>query len=160
MNCLVYQLPGSLGILELSEDVLAHFEANKQRGWLSCEAGGQLFAKIDDSGGGIRVLGVTGPRPTDRRSVFGYVPDRAAERAEIFEYYSRGLHFVGDWHTHRQPKPLPSSTDQASMRDMVRQSAHDLAGFIMIIVGQGNFPDGLYVSFHSETTSHQLVLVT
>ncbi|WP_340676199.1 Mov34/MPN/PAD-1 family protein [Paraperlucidibaca sp.] len=159
MTSLIYQLPDSLGLLELSESVLAHFEANKQRNRMSCEAGGQLFAQIDNPGKRIKVVDATGPRSTDRRSIFGYVPDRVAEREEIFDSYSRGLHFVGDWHTHRQLQPLPSATDNASMREMVMQSAHDLSGFIMVIVGQACFPGGLCVSFHSKAMSHQLVLV-
>lgn len=153
---LLYLLPGELGSIEFSASVLEHFEKHKQHSWYSCEAGGQLFAS--SVGGQIaKVLDVTGPRRTDRRSLFGYVPDRSAERIEIADRYAHGLHFIGDWHTHRQPIPFPSSTDNRNMRDLVRLSSHDLAGFIMVIVGQAEFPEGLHVSFHTKTTSTILV---
>lgn len=158
MTSLTYQLNSSLNLVEFSEDVLTHFESNKQRGWLSCEAGGQLFAEIDRAKSIMRIIGITGPRPTDRRSVFGYLPDRSAEKREIKEYYLKGLHFIGDWHTHRQKKPTPSTMDQASMLEMVRRSTHDFPGFIMVIVGQADFPGGLHVSFHSDTISNRLAL--
>lgn len=155
---LLYLLPGDLGLIEFSASVLSHFEKHKQHRWHSCEAGGQLFASSQCSQI-TKVVNATGPRPTDRRSLFIYVPDRNAERIEIAERYACGLHFVGDWHTHRQPIPSPSLTDDRSMRDLVKLSSHDLAGFIMVIVGQAKFPDGLHVSFHTKTTSTILEVV-
>lgn len=152
---LFFRLPSSMGVLELSSEVLAHFEANKQRRCFSREAGGQLFATFNQPSA-IKIVKATGPRATDQRSVFGYEPDRAAEKIEIWENYAQGFHFIGDWHTHRQKIPKPSSTDDNSMRDMVQQSSHDLDGFIMIIVGQSGFPEGIYVSFHSRKSSVQL----
>src|SRR5712664_740639 len=102
------------------------------------EAGGQLFATVSE--GLIDVIEATGPRPTDQRSVFGYVPDRDAERLEIKERFAAGLHFVGDWHSHRQRHPYPSTTDIESMGDMVQRSDHSLAGFVLIVVDTAKFP--------------------
>lgn len=157
-SSLLFRLPGSLGVLEITAEALAHFDANKQRRCTSREAGGQLFAVFDDKHF-MRIMEATGPRRTDRRSLFGYEPDRVAEKAEIADYFARGLHFVGDWHTHRQAVPRPSATDERSMRDLVRNSYHDLPGFIMVIVGQKEFPEGIYVSFHSRAASSQLIMV-
>lgn len=154
-SSLFFRLPSSFGVLELAPEVLAHFEANKQRRCFSREAGGQLFATFNKPSA-IKIVKATGPRLTDQRSVFGYEPDRAAEKIEIWENYAQGFHFVGDWHTHRQKVPMPSSTDNSSMSDMVQQSSHDLPGFIMVIVGQARFPEGLYISFHSRVRSVQL----
>jgi integrative and conjugative element protein (TIGR02256 family) len=147
-----------LGLLELSCPVLAHFEAHKQRRFLACEAGGQLFATFEKPTV-MSIVDVTGPRPTDKRSMYGYQPDRIAERIEIKERFERHLHFVGDWHTHRQRVPKPSLTDEHSMRELVRFSSHDLAGFVLIIVGQTDFPKGLHVSFHSKSGSTLLTIV-
>jgi integrative and conjugative element protein (TIGR02256 family) len=75
-----------------------------------------------------------------------YRPDRRAEQKEIRERHTRGLHYVGDWHTHPSPKPTPSSLDYLSMQDMVRASAHRLNGFVLIVVGTLSAPEGLHVS--------------
>lgn len=155
---ILYLLPSQLGSIELSASVLAHFEKHKQHRWHSCEAGGQLFAYSDNSKI-TKILDATGPRRTDRRSFISYIPDRNSERIEIAERYTHGLHFVGDWHTHRQLMPSPSFTDDRSMRDLVRLSTHELAGFIMVIVGQAEFPQGLHVSFHTKTKSTILKVV-
>jgi integrative and conjugative element protein (TIGR02256 family) len=143
-----YQLPGDVGEVLLSASALAHFRKRRQLKCLSKEAGGQLFADLSIPGR-ITVLEATGPRSTDRCSVFSYRPDRTAERLEIADRYKRGLHFVGDWHTHREDNPRPSSTDIRSMAEMFRESGHSFPGFLMVIVGRKDGPEALYVSYHS-----------
>lgn len=128
----------------LSDPVLAHFDHHRQLQANSREAGGQLFARFD--GKVVRVERATGPRPSDRRSPTSFVPDRKAERREIRKNFRAGLHYVGDWHTHLEPRPSPSQTDIDSFRDMYRKSSHRLASFLMVIVGTSLEMDGLYVA--------------
>jgi integrative and conjugative element protein (TIGR02256 family) len=149
---LIFHLPDGWGSLAFSQQVLAWFEAHKQHNWFAREAGGQLFATFEGVSM-MKIVDVTGPRPTDKRSRNDYRPDRIAERVEIAERFAQGLHFVGDWHTHREWIPRPSSTDEHSIRESVRLSSHDLAGFVLVIVGQADFPAGLHVSFHSKLGS-------
>lgn len=153
---LSFVLPDDLGSLVIEAAALLHFRKNVQRNYLAKEAGGQLFAQVSDPKR-IMIVHATGPRVTDRRSVFSYKPDRNAERLEIADFYKRGLHFVGDWHTHPQRYPSPSGTDNQSMREMVRLSTHDFAGFVMIVVGRAQFPEGLHVSLHGRKRSSRLV---
>jgi len=157
-DALHFRCPGESWSVELTPAVLGHLQAHKQRRRLSCEAGGQLFARLDVPGM-VQIVEATGPRPTDRRSLFGFEPDRHAERREIQARYTQGLHFVGDWHTHPQRIPVPSGRDERSMQEMVRQSAHDLPGFFMVIVGRADFPAGLYVAFHHSTGASSLITV-
>ena len=112
----------------------------------SAEAGGQLFARFSDAE--IRVERATGPRISDRRSRFGYVPDRRREQEEIDALHGRGLHFIGDWHTHPEPRPRPSTSDIRSIQQAVRESTHHLNGFILLIAGTDRFPAGLFVSLY------------
>jgi integrative and conjugative element protein (TIGR02256 family) len=151
---LEYLLPGEHRILRFAPPVVARFRMHRQSRPWRFEAGGQLFATMTDTL--IDVVEATGPRPTDKRSLFGYIPDRDAERAEIKERYARGLHFVGDWHTHRQRWPNPSGRDTESMRDMFSRSEHSLSGFVLVVVGTAQFPAGLHVSFHQSRDWHQL----
>jgi integrative and conjugative element protein (TIGR02256 family) len=143
---LLYLLPNDQGSLRIVPEVLAHLFAHRQHRLWRREAGGQLFAAIIENR--IDVVEATGPRHSDRRCLFSYEPDRAAERAEIKERYERHLHFVGDWHTHRELRPTPSHTDLESMRDMVTQSDHELSGFVLVVVGTEQLPAGLHVSYH------------
>ncbi|MGA7676227.1 MAG: Mov34/MPN/PAD-1 family protein [Rhizomicrobium sp.] len=156
LAAIAYTLPRNTGVVVFEIPVLLHLMSYRQLKCLAPEAGGQLFATFDDPKI-MRIVEATGPRLTDRRSLFGYRPDRTAERAEIADRYARGLHFVGDWHTHAQSVPSPSGTDIESMSETVAQSRYDIPGFVLVIVGRIAFPDGLYVAFHEKKRRTVLV---
>lgn len=100
------------------------------------------------SGDSISLKEATGPRLTDHRTRTSYRADRKAEQQEILERHRRGLHFVGDWHTHPSPRPSPSDLDYRSIQESVRHSAHELQGFVLIVVGTLRGSDGLHVSIN------------
>jgi len=146
-------------IVVLTDGVLAVFAAHRQLRLRDSEAGGQLFARFD--GREIRVEQATGPRRGDGRSRFSFIPSRWAERREIKRMHKQGLHYVGDWHTHPERRPTPSCTDRDSMQEMFRASKHDLAGFLMVIVGTDDGPAGLYVGVvDGERAEHLVPLLT
>ena len=143
---IVFDLGASGQRLILEAPVVQHLEAHRQLTLRHREAGGQLFAAfVDDS---IVVKKATGPRRRDRRTRTSYQPDRKAEQEEILEHHRRGLHYVGDWHTHPVPRPSPSHLDYRSIQASVRQSTHELNGFVLIIVGALPAPAGLHVSIN------------
>lgn len=129
--------------IEFSAEAISVFEANRQKCWISKEIGGQLFAKI--SGQRITIAVATITQGKSRRSRFGFFPDRAAERQDVLRYFQQGLHYVGDWHSHPEDYPSPSSVDLREMQDIFRQSRHELSFMILLIVGRTEFPAGLYV---------------
>lgn len=126
---------------------------NRQR-----EAGGQLFARFD----GFRIIveEATGPRRSDRRTRTSYVPSRLAEQREINSRYERGLHYIGDWHTHPEKIPSPSLIDMRSIDDCVAKSEHSLNGFILIVVGTVEPPDGFHTALHDGVQNIELKAVT
>lgn len=143
---LVFISPAVEWELWLDPDVLRHFAKHRQTGTRAPEVGGQLFASFEKYR--VRIILATGPRKTDQRGRFSFSPDRSLENAEIKKRFTGGLHFIGDWHTHPEPRPTPSSLDLRSMADCYRKSKHSLAHFVMIIVGQEPGPAGLWVSLH------------
>ena len=138
-----YDIGDSGQRLILNDAVLDHLERHRQLGNQSKEAGGQLFARFDQKT--IRIERATGPRPTDRRGYRIFVPNRLAERREIKRLFKAKLYYVGDWHTHPEPQPTPSRIDIGSFRDMFHKSRHELASFVMVIVGTEGFPKSLFV---------------
>lgn len=141
---IVFELGASGQHLVLETPVIAHLEAHRQVTAQHREAGGQLFPVFSD--GSVIVKEATGPRPTDRRTRTSYRPDRKAEQQEILGRHSRGLHYVGDWHTHPSSRPSPSDVDHCSIQDSFRRSTHSLHGFVLIVVGTLRGPRGLHVS--------------
>jgi len=132
--------------VQFSPDVLKVFDAHRQKGWFSKEAGGQLFAAID--GGVWHVVAATGPKAADRRGRFHFWPDRKTEQREIDQHFITGLEYVGDWHTHPENVPAPSNDDTFSIQNVVRESTFYTSGLLLCIVGLAPFPKGLHVSFH------------
>jgi len=151
---LTFSVEGTTERLVLSDTVIEHFLANRQKRWYQKEAGGQLFATV--SGGTISVIEATGPRRTDKRSRFSYVADREVERQEIREKYAKGLHYVGDWHTHPERIPKPSALDIHSIQECVNKSRHTLNAFVLIIVGHGELPNGLHVLINNGRDTKRL----
>lgn len=133
--------------LWVEPSVLRHLAKHRQAGPRAPEVGGQLFAAFEKYR--VRITRATGPRETDRHSRFSFFPDRRSENSEIKERFVDGLHFVGDWHTHPERHPSPSTIDLASMADCFRKSKHSLSHFVMLIVGQDVSPAGLWVSLHN-----------
>ncbi len=149
-----YLIGHSGHILVVHDEVVSHIEQYRQSRRWTKEAGGQLFATFE--AGDIIVRKATGPRPTDKRGRNHYRPDRRAERLEIEDNFARGLHFVGDWHTHAQAHPTPSESDLSSIRESVQRSDHQLNGFLLMILGQAALPSGLYVAACDAVGSYPL----
>jgi len=150
-----YEVGQSGQVLVFSDTVLKHFRRHRQtRPWQK-EAGGQLFARIALPR--IVVSEATGPRPTDRRTRTSYQPDRAAEQREILERHARGLHFIGDWHTHPETRPAPSGRDHRSIADCFVRSTHGLNAFVLVIVGTAALQEALYVAVHNAELTTRLI---
>jgi integrative and conjugative element protein (TIGR02256 family) len=134
--------------------VLRTFARYQQFRPQSVEAGGQLFAQIN--GDDIIVQTATKPHRKDICTRYSYIPDRTAQQTEIDRLHARDLHFVGDWHTHPDSRPLPSPQDMRSIKEAFRLSKHFLNGFLLVIVGTEALPGDLYVGLHSITESLRL----
>ncbi|MGI9102191.1 MAG: Mov34/MPN/PAD-1 family protein [Terriglobales bacterium] len=152
---LVFEIGHSQQRLALDPSVLNHFAEHQQRDADSLEAGGQLFARFSDQE--VTVSRVTGPRPVDRRSRYLYHPNRREEQREIDEMHRKGLHFVGDWHTHPEAVPTPSPSDIRTINEAVAKSRHHLYGFLMIVVGNGDLPISLHVSLNTSVSHFRLL---
>jgi integrative and conjugative element protein (TIGR02256 family) len=149
----VYRVERPPLVVHFADEVLAHFEKHKQDACWKREAGGQLFARISPER--WEITRATGPRRGDYRRRFRFFPRRADEQAEINALFQNGLHYVGDWHTHPEAAPKPSPMDTRSMGDLVRQSKHELPGFLLVIVGTDDSPSGLWACLHSRGGADQ-----
>lgn len=130
-------------IYDIGERCLETFRKSCQRSSLAKENGGQLFARFTDSVILVEIATITKGR--SKRSRFGFFPDEKAERMEIEDMFRTGFHYVGDWHTHAECVPKPSSIDEKKIIKVFTKSIHELAGILLVIVGLSPFPEGLYV---------------
>lgn len=138
----------------LTAPVLDHLKNHRQLEITCLEAGGQLFARL--VGTTVIVEIATGPRKTDRRGRYWFIPSRFLERREIRKLFKRGYHYVGDWHSHPEPRPQPSQTDIDSMCEMYNLSRHKLSSFLMVIVGTDPGRKGMFVALCNGTSIRTL----
>jgi len=143
-----YPIPGSSQVLEFSPPVLRIFNKyNQSNGHL--EAGGLLFAKINLPN--VIVKEATVPHELDNRSRYGFSPCKLIQHEIIQNRFSLGLHFIGEWHTHPEEFPTPSSLDIFSMSDSFVKSKHELNYFVLVIVGSVKDDISLWVSLHNDS---------
>ncbi len=105
------------------------------------ESGGQLFGKID--GWNVIVSEATGPNPEDTHSRVSFVFDVQTANKEIADRFGRGLHYLGDWHTHPETFPQPSLQDRQNAGRMFT-TAKGRPFLLMIIAGSSSTYVGLY----------------
>ena len=140
---LIIDLPGSEQRLIFTNAVLSFISKYRQIKKGQSESGGQLFAKITPKI--IIVAAASGPhwRDYSRRLVFFPNKRRLADEIQVF--FKKGLHYVGDWHTHPQISPKPSWLDIFSMKSCFLLSCHELNYFLLVIVGQSKGSEGLWM---------------
>lgn len=141
-----FRIPGAAWALEFSPSVIATFQRHSQRRRWKREVVGQLFSS-DLTGESVLVETATRLVPTwsGFHGVQFNTQEAAAERKE---YFARGLHCVGFWHTHPEPIPGPSPTDRQLVEEHARAARPTLAGLAFVIVGTAPFPLGLGVWVH------------
>jgi integrative and conjugative element protein (TIGR02256 family) len=148
-----YKLSESDQVIVLSDSVLDLFSAYRQKGDQP-EAGGMLFVRFEFPD--IIVEEASPPGKGDKRWRTLFIPCRKIQRRYIKQKYEEGLHFIGEWHTHPQNTPTPSSLDLRSMEDSFVKSQHELNRFIMIVVGNSQEELKLWVGVHNSTGYLQL----
>ena len=138
---LVYELPNS-ELLLIDGEVVCYLSQKKQRRF-QFEKGGILFAHFED--GKTIVSLATGPYKKDFRHPFQYQVHKESAQKDIENKFKQGLHYIGEWHTHPQKIPKPSLQDLDTIKSCYNHSKHELDFMVLIIVGQGKVPEGLWV---------------
>lgn len=128
----------------LTENVLSVMQKYRQLHPSAREAGGQLYAKFE--GDDTLILEATKPKILDRRTRYRFKPNRMLQKFEIYNKYRKGLHFVGDWHTHPEKYPAPTNKDINYMNNHFHLSFRNFRAFVMVIIGTEPEPQGLHVA--------------
>ena len=125
----------------LEKQVLQHVWRYRQLGFLSREAGGQLFGGLGADG--LIVTEATGPYPGDERGRTHYRSDPRAAQFAIDERSARNLLYLGEWHTHPEDEPRMSGDDASAIRALHERSRLNLREALLRIVGRSAPPIGL-----------------
>lgn len=78
---------------------------------------------------------VTGPYLSDEKARYFFRSNPHRAQAAIQRFARRGLLYLGEWHTHAEPKPSPSFSDEDAMRTIFARSHLNTTALLLLIIG-------------------------
>ncbi len=154
MNDIEFWHPGVPFIVILRSAAAEAILRHRQRGWFSREAGGLLFGNVTAKG--LTVAEATPPQKKDRRSETSFTVDAPSAQAMIDERFTRGLIYLGEWHSHPFVVAKPSERDLTTMRSVYSDSTHKMAALVFAIVGKSERANGLWCGLQRGDSTVQL----
>lgn len=121
---------------EISVDAWAVMKRFRQTAPDAAEAGGVLLGRHLLDGSAIIVDAVTTPLPGDRRARTRFYRAQRRHQAVIDEAWrtSNGTcTYLGEWHTHPEPIPMPSAIDWADWKRRLHTDRYAEPLFFVII---------------------------
>lgn len=126
--------------LKVDSAVLDRLKVYRQLAPHQCEAGGVLLGRHLLGTADIVVDDLTEPMPGDTRSRLRFSRQQRSHQRRIDAAWllSQGTCiYLGEWHTHPELDPTPSSTDLADWRRHLRADVYDGDSLYFVIVGIG-----------------------
>lgn len=109
------------------------------------EAGGILLGKVRADYSEYIIEDISEPSLKDKRFRFGFIRNKNNAQRVINEAFkkSNGItHYLGEWHTHPESNPEPSSVDRELIDKSINETENVLDRIFMIILG---FDGSLYI---------------
>ena len=126
--------------LVLLDEALSKVGSCIPRLGFSQESGGILLGSYDPKSHEYRVVDFTLPTNNDSRSTFSFIRNKDSANAEIKRAWERSngtINYLGEWHTHDEVIPHPSSVDRNLMRDVIADGSCVFDHCFMLIFGSG-----------------------
>jgi len=102
------------------------------------EAGGIILGRMIQNSHDVIIDQITVPAVHDRRSRFSFFRSRFIQTYINLKWHTseHTQNYLGEWHTHPEPHPLPSGTDIKNWQEVLHKSVIDQEFLIFLIVGQ------------------------
>jgi len=129
--------PLRAGSSVLVEDtVLSRLEAYRQHSGSATESGGILmgYRRADH----LHIVTATRPGPRDRRKRYSFERKDPTHQAQALTGWRRSggrMDYLGEWHTHAEPQPSPSSIDVTEWERICRLTGQPMLFLIVGTVG-------------------------
>lgn len=126
------------GKLEISLPALSQMLKFRQDSLWKREAGGVLMGRYIRESLDVVIDNVTVPMCGDRRRRFDFFRDRDRHQQAINRAWQESdgtTHYLGEWHTHPERIPTPSSTDQTNWNQHLQRDIFSGDTLLFIIVG-------------------------
>ncbi len=127
------------GVIKLGAESLEAVRAFEQHKPDDAEAGGVLLGRRIRGAHDVVVDQVTVPMQGDERSRYGFHRDAEAHQREVdlaWQTSGGACSYLGEWHTHPEPVPTPSSIDLNDWSRRLQNDTFDGDALYFVIVGQ------------------------
>ena len=127
-------------ILELPNTILQKMtDITGELGYTE-ESGGILLGSKDATSRRYIVRDFTYPAHDDERSPYYFIRKKDPSNEAIrraWENSDGTVNYLGEWHTHDEDMPTPSSTDKNLIREVVEDKSSLFDDIFMLIIGGG-----------------------
>jgi integrative and conjugative element protein (TIGR02256 family) len=132
-----------------SETVIATFNAHRQLLFGQTEAGGVLLGRR--RGKHFEVVHATQPLRTDKRTRMSFVRESFGHQEQAMELWKasrREVGYLGEWHSHPEASPLPSSVDVRQWQQHAQETSDKLP-LLAVITGTTQLYVALLIHGHA-----------
>lgn len=131
--------------IHISEEVLSVLDKYKQKKNQS-ESGGIILGFVHEDNC-VYISKISQPNAYDRASRFGFERDKKVAQiivnSEFYESDGKVI-YLGEWHTHPEQNPSPSSIDVQMIKQQYNSNKINENFLILLIQGTENLYVGLY----------------
>lgn len=141
---------------KITNQVITEIYNNRQVKQSDYETGGMLIGSIIKGTNAMIIEDVTLPIESDKRSRFNFFRSSKHNKLLHDKWRSSGFTkmYFGDWHTHPQDIPTPSSQDYSNWRTILIKAKTDATKLLFLIAGKMS-----YCIWLGERNSHELIKV-
>lgn len=128
------------GVLEIGPEALTMLIRFRQIGNCDPEAGGILLGRllIDNA---VVIDEVTTPSDEDTRTRFRFFRRRRCAQRRVDQAWEESSHtrnYLGEWHTHPEDHPAPSSHDKRNWQRILRVASVEQRFLFFLIAGRSS----------------------
>lgn len=126
------------GVVKIADAALLTLDAYRQRNSRCSEAGGVLLGRFILDTSDIIIDQVTTPSRADRRGRFFFWRARDPAQRSVNAAWrgsAQTQHYLGEWHTHPESDPSPSSVDVREWKRILRDAKYEQPNLFFVIVG-------------------------
>ena len=137
-RCVKLGLPNGC-VVDILEPVLSEIQTWLQITASTPESSGFLLGYKNRNTGNITICNLTIPQKSDERTrFFCRILDEAHFRV-MSHYNKHEIYYMGNWHTHPQKNPIPSSVDQREWNEIIHNDVTGCEYAFFIIAGTTEF---------------------
>lgn len=138
--------------LLITDTVAQRLLEHRQHDTNPLESGGILLGSYYESY--IKIENITTPGIGDKQGPSFFYRDKNRAQALVNQafYDSNGTNiYIGEWHTHDEANPSPSSIDRTQIKSALMKSKLHFGFLVSIIVGNRDFIGNLCVGYQDIT---------